>query len=572
MNTIRFKILAVATVLLTLFAITTGFSAYLNKQIVQEIEAIAEYPVPLGAHVSSIDVLTFEFELLLSRGIARAPLDPRQVAALRQHHTQIVSTIRNDIKIVQDSLDAGIVDPQNNLEDRIAMAELKGTFALLEPRLAQFVKVGDETLAAIEAGDMLRAQTLFAGFSVFEDAFGKDIAAVRNSINKLILSSIAETQDIQQKELWLNVILFAVAAVFGLALFVAFANRLHRGLEDLLAGTKEVEAGRLDVKLAVNSDDEIGRLTHSFNHMVGQLNEKERVKDTFGKYLDPRIVTRLIEAQGSNANLSERQPATLFFSDIKGFSGMSESLTASAMVNLLNSYFSAVTREIRDNHGIIDKFIGDAVMAFWTVPFSAGDQNAADACLAALAQRKAIATFRSELPQITGLRRNVPDFSVRMGLATGEVVIGTIGSDITKSYTVIGDVVNTASRLEGVNKVYGTGIIIDETTFRLAQSSIEVRELDLLTVAGKSEPLRIYELICSSGELTAHIAELRDLFAAGLAAYRARDWETAERRFAECLARQADDGPARVFQQRLKALRVSPPPADWDGVWRLTEK
>ena len=235
MNTIRFKILAVATVLLTLFAITTGFSAYLNKQIVQEIEAIAEYPVPLGAHVSSIDVLTFEFELLLSRGIARAPLDPRQVAALRQHYTQIVSTIRNDIKIVQDSLDAGIVDPQNNLEDRIAMAELKGTFALLEPRLAQFVKVGDETLAAIEAGDLPRAQTLFAGFSVFEDAFGKDIAAVRNSINKLILSSIAETQDIQQKELWLNVILFAVAAVFGLALFVAFANRLHRGLEDLLA-------------------------------------------------------------------------------------------------------------------------------------------------------------------------------------------------------------------------------------------------------------------------------------------------------------------------------------------------
>jgi adenylate cyclase len=333
-----------------------------------------------------------------------------------------------------------------------------------------------------------------------------------------------------------------------------------------------VEDGRLDVSLPVNSRDEIGQLTHSFNQMVGQLKEKERVKDTFGKYLDPRIVARLIEAQGDNATSSERRPATVFFSDIKGFSGMSESLTASAMVNLLNSYFSAVTREIRDQNGVIDKFIGDAVMAFWTAPFSAGDRYATDACLAALAQTRAIAAFRKELPQITGLRRDAPDFGVRMGLATGEVVIGTIGSDITKSYTVIGDVVNTASRLEGVNKVYGTGIIIDEATFRYSRSAVEARELDLLTVAGKTEPLRIYELICAQGELTNDIKELREMFAAGLAAYRARDWQAAGRCFGDCLKLKADDGPSRVFQQRMEFLRVSPPADDWDGVWRLTKK
>jgi len=572
LNTIRLKILAVAAALLTVFAVTTGFSTYVNKQVVAEMEAIADYHIPIGVHVSSIDVLTFEFELGLRRSIAAAPLDPKQVAALRQRHTQIVSTIRNDIKIVHRSLEAGIADARNDLEDRIAMAELKGTFTFLEQRLAPFLQTGDDTLAAIEAGDLPRARALVAGFSAFEDLFGKDIAGVRLALEKLTLSSITETKGNQDSILWLNAVLFAMAAVFGLALFVALANRLHRSLEDLLAGTKQVETGRLDVKLAVNSDDEIGQLTQSFNQMVGQLNEKERVKDTFGKYLDPRIVARLIEAQGENANVSERRPATLFFSDIKGFSGMSESLTASAMVNLLNSYFSAVTREIRDKRGVVDKFIGDAVMAFWTAPFSAGDQHATDACLAALAQQQAIAAFRGELPQITGLRRNAPDFAVRMGLATGEVVIGTIGSDITKSYTVIGDVVNTASRLEGVNKVYGTGIIIDEATFRFAQNAIEARELDLLTVAGKTEPLRIYELICRGGELPADLAELRELFAAGLAAYRTRDWETADRRFSDCLARRADDGPARVFRQRLELLRASPPAADWDGVWRLTEK
>ncbi len=318
------------------------------------------------------------------------------------------------------------------------------------------------------------------------NVFGKDIADMRGGLDKLTLWSIAETEGNQKRLLWMNAALFTLAAIFGVVLFVALTNRLHRSLGELLAGTKEVEGGRLDVNLPVNSTDEIGQLSHSFNQMVGQLKEKERVKDTFGKYLDPRIVARLIETQGDNAAASERRPATVFFSDIKGFSGMSESLTASAMVNLLNSYFSAVTREIRDQHGVIDKFIGDAVMAFWTAPFSVGDQHATDACsLPRLPRPKRSRHFAPSWPQITGLRRDAPDFAVRMGLATGEVVIGTIGSDITKSYTVIGDVVNTASRLEGVNKVYGTGIIIDEATFRFAQNAIEARELDLLTVAGQ---------------------------------------------------------------------------------------
>lgn len=572
LNTIRIKILAVATVLLAFFAAATGFSTYLNKQIVEELQAIAEYHIPLSAHVSSIDVLTFELELELRRSVVAQTFDPVRVAALRKRHTQIVSTIQNDIKASHRSLSTGITDPRNDPADRVAMAELKGSFTFLERRLAPFMQIGNDSVSAIEAGDFVTARTLVAGFGAFEELFGDELSTVRRALEKLTLASVTETNANQVRLRWLNTILFAIATVFGLALFVLLANRLHRSLMALLAGTKQVEVGRLDVKLVVTSDDEIGQLTHSFNNMVGQLNEKERVKDTFGKYMDPRIVAKLIEAQDENANVSERQPATLFFSDIKGFSGMSESLTASAMVNLLNSYFTAVTREIRAKHGIIDKFIGDAVMAFWTAPFSAGDHYATDACLAALAQQTAIATFRRELPQITGLRRNAPDFAVRMGLATGEVVIGTIGSDITKSYTVIGDVVNTASRLEGVNKVYGTGIIIDEATYRFAQDGIEARELDLLTVAGKTEPLRIYELICGRGELPAGTAELRELFAAGLAAYRELDWQTADRRFSECLACKPDDAPAGVFKRRVEILRASPLPVDWDGVWRLSEK
>jgi adenylate cyclase len=572
LNTIRLKILAVALALLAVFAASSGLSTYLVKQVVEEMDGITVYHIPLLARMASIDVLTFEFELDLRRAVVRLPLDEPGLAALRKRHREVADTLRADSRQILANLAAGIADPRNDVEDRISLAGLKGSFTFLESRLVPFIKTGDTALGLIASGDAARANAAMAEFAPYNEIFGRELATVRKTLEGLTLSSVIETNENQSSILRLNGFLFALATFLGLGLFLALTHRLQRSLAALLVGTQQVETGRLDVALQVTSRDEIGRLTIAFNHMVGQLKEKERVKDTFGKYLDPRIVSRLIEVQGDNASLSERRPATLFFSDIKGFSGMSENLTASAMVNLLNGYFSAVTRQIRDKQGIIDKFIGDAVMAFWTAPFSAGDQHAADACLAALAQQEAIVAFRLELPQITGLRRDAPDFHVRMGLATGEVVIGTIGSDVTKSYTVIGDVVNIASRLEGVNKAYGTEIIIDEATYRLAQNVIEVRELDRLTVAGKSEPLNVYELVCRAGERTPELAELHATFAAALAAYRAQDWKTAALRFAECLARKPDDGPSRVFQHRVQILVATPPAPDWDGVWRHTEK
>ena len=445
LNTIRLKILAVALALLAVFAASSGLSTYLVKQVVEEMDGITAYHIPLLARMASIDVLTFEFELDLRRAVARLPLDEPGLAALRKRHREVADTLRADSRQILANLAAGIADPRNDVEDRISLAGLKGSFTFLESRLVPFIKTGDTALGLIASGDAARANAAMAEFAPYNEIFGRELATVRKTLEGLTLSSVIETNENQSSILRLNGFLFALATFLGLGLFLALTHRLQRSLAALLVGTQQVETGRLDVALQVTSRDEIGRLTIAFNHMVGQLKEKERVKDTFGKYLDPRIVSRLIEVQGDNASLSERRPATLFFSDIKGFSGMSENLTASAMVNLLNGYFSAVTRQIRDKQGIIDKFIGDAVMAFWTAPFSAGDQHAADACLAALAQQEAIVAFRLELPQITGLRRDAPDFHVRMGLATGEVVIGTIGSDVTKSYTVIGDVVNIAS-------------------------------------------------------------------------------------------------------------------------------
>ena len=321
--------------------------------------------------------------------------------------------------------------------------------------------------------------------------------------------------------------------------------------------------------VVIRSGDEVGELALSFNRMVEELRTRERIKETFGKFLDPRIVTRLI---GSGADEAERRNLTVFFSDIKGFTGISEQLTAGAVVNLLNSYFGAIAAVIHEHHGVIDKYIGDAVMAFWTPPFSAGDSHASDACLAALAQQEAMVALRAQLPEITGMRRNPPKLVIRMGIATGEGVVGTIGSEAARSYTVIGDTVNLASRLESINKLYGTSIILSEETFRLAQQAIEARELDLITVAGKTEPVRIYEVMGRAGELNPEQSELRDRFACGLAAYRIQDWTEAQTHFESCLVANMEDGPAQLFLERIALLRKAPPPADWDGIWHLSEK
>ena len=211
-------------------------------------------------------------------------------------------------------------------------------------------------------------------------------------------------------------------------------------------------------------------------------------------------------------------------------------------------------------------------MAFWCAPFSTGDEHALDGCRAALAQIQALADVRRRLPEITGLRRDTPDLVVRMGIASGEAVVGTIGSPNARSYTVIGDTVNVASRLEGVNKVYDTSIVIAEDTYRLARHAIEARELDIVTVAGKSEPVRIYELLAETGGLDSTAAELRETFAQGLDAYRQQNWDTAAAQFELCRRLVPNDGPSRIYLERVAHLRGNPPPPDWDGVWRLAAK
>ena len=570
--TIRLKIFALVTLLLLLFGVAVGISMMLQEQVNDEIGAINDYHLPITAAVVEIDVITFEYELLLNRMLHNPVPDADRLATVAKRGREIIASLNQSFNLAKSLLTRAIADERNDLQDRLILSRIHGTLFYLRRQVGPFEDLGLRILEAYASGTYQEAQTLATGFAKFEEVFGPDLAAVRKDLTALTQASMAETKVHETLHRRFSIGLFVLAALIGLGISALLAARLVRALRQLLEGTRAVQVGEPTHALPVTSRDEVGQLTRAFNYMIEELHAKERIKDTFGKYVDPRIVANLINTPDGEVDTAERRIVTVFFSDIKGFSSICEQLTAAVMVNLLNYYFTAVTDAIRAHRGIIDKYIGDSVMAFWAPPFSTGDDHAAEACVSALAQQTAIVELRKELPNIVGLRRNVPDFQVRMGLATGEVVIGTVGSPSAKSYTVIGDIVNLASRLEGTNKLFGTSICISEDTNRLAQQQVETRELDLVTVAGKTEPVRIFEVMARVGDLDTVAAALRDRFAEGLTAYRRHDWDTAEAIFSDCLERRPDDGPSKLFKQRIARLRAAPPPTDWDGVWQLTEK
>jgi len=284
--------------------------------------------------------------------------------------------------------------------------------------------------------------------------------------------------------------LLALAALLGITVAAAVTRGLVRPVRRLLAGTAAVEQGALDTVVPITSRDEIGRLTQSFNSMVGELRMKAQIRETFGKYVDPRIVAGLIDRPELTDAKGSRREMTILFCDMRGFTTFSEGMTPAAVVTVLNRYMTLMSEPIRRNSGILDKYIGDGIMAFWGPPFTGADEQARLACLAALDQIAGLAAFRAELSDLTGLKRGLPEIDIRIGVATGDVVAGNIGSEQTRNYTVIGDAVNLGSRLEGANKTYGTQVLISRATNQLAAETVETREIDSVLVVGKAEPCR----------------------------------------------------------------------------------
>jgi adenylate cyclase len=298
--------------------------------------------------------------------------------------------------------------------------------------------------------------------------------------------------------------------------------------------------------------------------------EKRRVRSAFGQFLSPEVIRRLLV----DPRLVEpkKTDITVMFSDIRGFTTISEKLDAQELALFLNQYLSDMSRLVFEHHGTLDKFIGDAVMAFWGAPYEEPGHES-KACNAALKMMERVCEMQKKWEA-----EGKPHLDIGIGLNTGVASVGKMGSAQRLAYTALGDSVNLSSRLEGLNKDYGTHILVNETTYSGAKNDgFLFRELDLIRVKGKLQPVTIYELIGRAAENSSYgtpdeVLQRIELFRQAHELYRIRRWEDAQKSFQTILDKWPDDGPSRTYWKRCQDYLFDEPPSGWDGVFTMTHK
>jgi adenylate cyclase len=294
--------------------------------------------------------------------------------------------------------------------------------------------------------------------------------------------------------------------------------------------------------------------------------EKKKVRGAFQFFLNASVIEQMLKDPEKLKLGGEKKDLTVLFSDIRGFTAISKNMTPENLVKFLNEYLTKMTDIIFKYDGLLDKYMGDAIMAIWGAPLDQPD-HPFRACTTALEMVDELHVLQKKWAA-----EGMPPLNIGIGINAGPMVVGNMGSEKRFDYTVMGDSVNLGSRLEGLNKAYKTNIIISEMIYERVRQEFLGRELDLVRVVGRDQPVRIYELISLRAKARPEDTTLAEEFQRALGEYRKWNWETARKNFESILERYPGDGPAKVYAERCQALEKTPPPEDWDGVYTMTTK
>jgi class 3 adenylate cyclase len=343
------------------------------------------------------------------------------------------------------------------------------------------------------------------------------------------------------------VALLALAAALAVAWFAA--KDVSRPLVGMAAAVRQIGTGDFEVRVPPGGADDVGEVARAINERTAGLKEGAFVKSTFKRYLAASVVDQIIRDPDSLKLGGEERELTVFFSDMSGFTGLSERLEPQARVGLINEYLSSMTDSIFQQEGTLDKYEGDAIMAFWGAPIHQPD-HARRACLAALDNRARLKELCKGWAE-----RGLPEFDIRVGINTGPMVVGNVGSPAHMDYTVLGDAVNTGARLEQLSKTYGTHILISEATQKAAGDSFVTRELDVIQLRGQSRHIRVYELLGLAGQFPEATLRGYRLYETGLVAYRENRWTEAEEALRGALGLLGEDKPTSIMLDEVRKLR-----------------
>jgi adenylate cyclase len=293
---------------------------------------------------------------------------------------------------------------------------------------------------------------------------------------------------------------------------------------------------------------------------------KRQITGLFGQYVPPELVNEMAKDPTNYSMEGESRDLTILFSDVRGFTTISESLKPKDLAQLMNGFLSPFSQVIYEQRGTIDKYMGDCIMAFWGAPVTDPD-HARHGVQAAFAMLKALEKINADFKS-----KGWPEINIGVGLNSGKVSVGNMGSKIRLAYTVMGDAVNLASRLEGITKEYGAKIVIGQAT-KDQIPDLVCRELDRVRVKGKDVAVTIFEPIGFDSEVNEKTQSLIESFHKALGLYRAQQWDSAQQAFAHLLQEDAASATLyRLYLARIESLRVNPPPAGWDGAFTFTTK
>jgi adenylate cyclase len=574
-KSIKQKIVGIAAGLIVLAVITSLLSMVMAARVGHLLDELTSRYVPAYGDLARANIESVERSLALRQMIIAKMQTPPDEAAYAAHLKDFQSLepeIEKEAKAARAQIDAIIAD-SSTPSDNYALGRLDDRIDVAVNDLHRRLDEQDQLLLKqLDARDFDGVKRTLVQADTLRDEFGRKIDAIRSDMLAQVRYSATIVIREQNQAIIISAVVTGIAAILGFVFAMMVGSGITGPVLRLLEGAREVEAGRLDRSITVTTGDEIGQLSAAFNRMIERLRQNQRVRETFGRYVDPRIAEGLLDQSALAAAEGQRRTMTVMFCDMKGFTTLSEGVTPQGLVKIMNLYLSTMSEPINAHGGVIDKYIGDAIMAWWGAPFIADAEQARLACRAAVDMIGRVAKLRKDLPELLGVRAIPADCDIRIGIATGEALVGSIGSEFMMSFTVMGDNVNLASRLEGANKVYGSHCLIAEATAKACGDAVELREIDRVVVIGQSHAEVVYEIIGRKGELTPAQAESRSRYAEGLAAYRARHWDEAEAAFAAARVVSPDDGPALALTQRIHGFKANPPDETWDGAWHLERK
>ncbi|WP_407159749.1 adenylate/guanylate cyclase domain-containing protein [Bradyrhizobium sp. STM 3557] len=575
-KSIKQKIIGIAAGLIVLTVITSALSMVLAGRVGHLLGELTNRYIPAYGHLARVNIRSLERSLTMRRmmgmRITQTTPDAAAYAAQLKKFRELDAAIDQEAAEARRLINA-IIDDPSTPSDNAALGRLddriETTMTDLRHRLNE---QSDRVLEQVEANNFPEAARLMADVDGLRDEFNTRIDGIRADMLRQVEASAATVAHEQHQTIAISAVVTAIACVLGFVFAMLVGSGITGPVMRLLQGTREVEAGRLDQSISITTRDEIGQLSAAFNRMVERLRQNQRIRETFGRYIDPRIAEGLLDQPALAAADGQRRIMTVLFCDMKGFTTLSEGVTPQGLVKIMNRYLSTMSEPINAHRGVIDKYVGDAIMAYWGPPFIDEAEQADAACLAALDMVGRVEGLRKELPELLGVRAIPASCDIRIGIATGEALVGSIGSAFMMSYTVMGGTVNLASRLESANKVYGSRCLISEASASAAAAVIDVREIDRVIVVGQTQAQTVFEIMAAKGALSPAQLRLRELYAEGLAAYRARQWDAALAAFTAALQAMPGDGPSLALIARIEGLKQAPPADDWDGAWRLERK